>query len=272
VFKHQTHEDLASEYSKSISWIQQQIYSYKVAEKTHNPRAINLVCDTTFYGKRKDHLGTVVFYDAIEHEVILWKHVESEKSQYYKQLLNELLILGYSINAVALDGRRGLNTVFKAYPIQMCHFHQKQIVQRYTTKNPKSEAGKDLQKVMYALTKSSEECFKNKLQNWRSKHETYLSEMTVNKETRRSTYTHQKLRSGYSSLASNLEYLFTYNRLKEFNIPNTTNHLDGGLFSDLKNRIRVHRGLSRANKKKMVDYYMLNSGKKNTKIDPRFYL
>ena len=31
--------------------------------------------------------------------------------------------------------------------------------------------------------------------------------MTVNKETRRSTYTHQKLRSGYSSLASNLELI-----------------------------------------------------------------
>jgi hypothetical protein len=199
----------------------------------------------------------------IEHEVILWKHVESEKSQYYKQLLKELLILGYSINAVTLDGRRGLNAVFKRYPIQMCHFHQKQIVQRYTTQNPKSEAGKDLQKVMYSLTKNSEECFKNKLQNWRSKYETFLCEMTVNQETGSSRYKHQKLRSAYASLASNLEYLFTHKRLKELSIPNTTNHLDGGLFSDLKNRIRVHRGLSKTNKKKLVDYYMLNSGKKH---------
>ena len=116
---------------------------------------------------------------------------------------------------------------------------------------------------MSSLTKSNEEYFKNKLQIWRIKYETYLGEMTVNKETRRSTYTHQKLRSAYSSLASNLEYLFTCKRLKEFDIPNTTNHLDGGLFSDLKNRIRVHRGLSKTNKKKLVDYYMLNSGKKH---------
>lgn len=221
------------------------------------------MCDTTFYGKRKDHLGTVVFYDSIEHEVILWNHVESEKSQYYKQLLKELLILGYSINAVILDGRRGLNTVFKAYPIQMCHFHQKQIVQRYTTQNPKSEAGKDLQKVMLALTKSTEKAFKDRLQSWRNKHEDFLSEMTINQGTGKSRYTHQKLRSAYASLASDLEYLFTYKRLEKFNIPNTTNHLDGGLFSDLKNRIRVHRGLSKTNKKKLIDYYMLNSGKKH---------
>ena len=77
------------------------------------------MCDTTFYGKKKNLLSIVVLYDSIEHEVILWNHVESEKSQYYKQLLKELLILGYSINAVTLDGRRGLNTMFKAYPLMI---------------------------------------------------------------------------------------------------------------------------------------------------------
>ena len=49
---------------------------------------------------------------------------------------------------------------------------------------------------------------------------------------------------------------------KEFNIPNTTNHLDGGKFSDMKNRIRVHRGLSKSLKKKVIDYYAINNGKK----------
>jgi len=28
---------------------------YNVDEKKYNPRAVNLVCDTTFYGKRKEH-------------------------------------------------------------------------------------------------------------------------------------------------------------------------------------------------------------------------
>lgn len=66
--------------------------------------------------------------------------MESEKSKYYKVLLQELLSLGYTINAVTIDGKRGLNTVFKSYPVQMCHFHQKKIVQRYITKNPKLDA------------------------------------------------------------------------------------------------------------------------------------
>ena len=64
------------------------------------------------------------------------------------------------------------------------------------------------------------------------------------------------------SLNTNLDYLFTYKNILNLSIPNTTNHLDGGKFSDLKNRIRVHRGLSKELKKKVVDFFMLNNGKK----------
>lgn len=54
----------------------------------------------------------------------------------------------------------------------------------------------------------------------------------------------------------------TYKNLPNLSIPNTTNHLDGGKFSDLKNRIRVHRGLSKKLKKKVVDFFMIRNGKK----------
>ena len=36
---------------------------YIVEYKVHNPRPVNLICDATFYGKRKDKLGTLVFKD-----------------------------------------------------------------------------------------------------------------------------------------------------------------------------------------------------------------
>ncbi len=145
--------------------------------------------------------------------------------------------LGYTINSFTMDGKRVLHTVFKEYMTPMCHFHQKQIVQRYITKNPK-------------------------LQGWRAKYENFLAEMTVNYETGEATYTHYKLREAYTSLCSNLYYLFTYKNNKAFCTPNKTNHLDGSKFSDLKNRIRVHRGLSKLLKKKLVDYYLLNNGRK----------
>ena len=40
----------------------------------------------TFYGKRKDKLGTLVFKDNATKEVLIWKHIESETTKDYKHL------------------------------------------------------------------------------------------------------------------------------------------------------------------------------------------
>jgi len=98
---------------------------YIVDEKVHNPRAFNLVCDATFYGKGKDKLGTLVFsmplwYKDVEtKEILIWKHIESETIQDYRYLKEELLSLGYIIKSTTLDGKRGLNKAFKDIPIQI---------------------------------------------------------------------------------------------------------------------------------------------------------
>lgn len=153
--------------------------------------------------------------------------------------------------------------MFKAYPTQMCHFHQKQIVRRYITKNPKLLASQDLQRIMYTLTKTNEKNFKTKLQTWHTKHEEFLNQMTINSTTGEVTFTHIKLRAAYASLCSNLDYLFTYKKHKKLQIPNTTNKLDGGVFSPLKILITIHRGLSKKLKLKLVDDYLTNYKKKN---------
>jgi len=63
------------------------IGKYEPVEKIHNPRAVVIVCDATFYGKRKDKIETLVFKDIFSKEVLLWKHVQSELGKDYKQLL-----------------------------------------------------------------------------------------------------------------------------------------------------------------------------------------
>jgi hypothetical protein len=70
----------------------------------------------------------------------MWMHIDSERVEYYKFLKEKLQKLGYTIQSVVLDGKRGLYKAFDDIPIQMCHFHQKQIIQRYITKNPRLEA------------------------------------------------------------------------------------------------------------------------------------
>ena len=54
VYKRQILKDLAQEYHRSIPWIRKQILEYQPPEKIHNPREVVIVCDATFYGKRKE--------------------------------------------------------------------------------------------------------------------------------------------------------------------------------------------------------------------------
>ena len=84
----------------------------------HHPRAVNLVCDATFYGKRKDKLGTLVFKDVESKEILIWKYIESETIKDYKYLKEELFGLGYIIQSATLDGKRGLTKAFTDIPIR----------------------------------------------------------------------------------------------------------------------------------------------------------
>lgn len=221
-----------------------------------------IVCDATFYGKKKDKIGTLVFKDILSKEVLLWKHVQSELGKDYKQLLYRLLDLGYDIQAVIIDGKRGLYKVFKEYPIQMCHFHQKKIVQRYITLHPRLEAGKDLQKIVSRLTQTTEKNFTQKLDEWHEKYQVFLEEKSVSSTTGELHYTHPRIRAAYRSLKTNLPYLFTYKNEKNMKIHNTTNAIDGGLFSPMKKLLKIHNGFTKSLKVKMVDDYLVSYKKK----------
>jgi hypothetical protein len=231
---------------------------YMVDYKVHNPRAVNLVCDATFYGKRKDKLGTLVFKDVESKEILIWKHIESEMIKDYKYLKEELLSLGYTIQSATLDGKRGLTKAFKDIPIQMCHFHQKKIVQRYITMRPKLEASIELKKIVSRLTHTTEKNFTQKLDDWYKTYEDFLDEKSVSSTTGELHYTHSRIRAAYRSLRTNLHYLFTYKNHKNLSISNTTNALEGGVFSHMKNMISLHRGISKSMKLNLVDYYLVN--------------
>ncbi len=231
---------------------------YIVDYKVHHPRAVNLVCDATFYGKRKDKLGTLVFKDVETKEILIWKHIQSELVQDYRYLKEELFNLGYTITSTTLDGKRGLSKAFNNIPIQMCHFHQKKIVQRYITMKSKLEASKDLKKIVSRLTHTTQKNLTQKLDDWYDEYQVFLDEKTISKTTGKLHYTHPRIRAAYRSLRTNLPYLFTYKNHKNLTISNTTNALEGGVFSHMKNMISLHRGLSKSLKLNLVDYYLVN--------------
>jgi len=94
------------------------------------------------------------------------------------------------------------------------------------------------------------------------KHKAFLEEKTINPSTGRSISTHAKLVAAYRSLNTNLPYLFTYKKDKNIKMANTTNALDGGVFSHLKKLIKLHQGLAKKRKVKLIDEYLDSYNKK----------
>ena len=158
--------------------------------------------------------------------------------------------------------REALQRLLVIFPVQMCHFHQVAIIKRYLTSRPKLEASIELLKLCRRIPTSTQIRFTDALSQWHGKHKIFLDEKTLNLTTFKYISTHAKLVAAYRSLITNLPYLFTYKNLKEFRMPNTTNALDGGVFSQLKKLIKLHHGLAKKRKLKLIDEFLDQYNKK----------
>lgn len=207
--------------------------------------------DTTYWGR---NFGVMLFKDALTKENILKYYVKTETNALYIKGINELQSMGYIIVGIVCDGRKGLIQAFDNIPVQMCQFHQVAIIRRYITKNPKLPASIELKEVVALMKYTDKESFVGALNLWYIKWKDFLNEKTISEKTGKSFYTHKRLRSAYRSLKTNLKWLFTWYDYIELKIPNTTNAIDGH-FSDLKNKLRNHNGLSKTRKCKFIDEF-----------------
>lgn len=242
---------LSNKYGCSIKTIQRKIDNHIVAIEKPKPREVIVLMDTTYWGRK---FGVMLFKDNITKENLLKYYVEYETNMLYIQGIKELEKQGFKILAIVCDGRRGLIQSFKNIPVQMCQFHQGAIIKRYLTKKPKLKASQELMEIVNLMTITDKESFVGALGLWFEKWESFLKERTTNPITKKSVYTHRKLRSAYNSLKNNLPWLFTWYDNFELNIPNTTNAIDGH-FSDLKNKLRNHNGLSLKRKMKFLNEF-----------------
>ena len=159
---------------------------------------------------------------------------------------------GWTFLAAVVDGRRGLTTVFKDIPVQICQFHQMKNVTKYLTRRPQTEEGQELRSIMLTLARSAEKEFTELLMEWKKKYPYILTDKTYVTGTKYWYYTHKKVRGAYLSMERNLPYLFTYLKYPELNIPNTTNSLDGS-FVHLKDKVNIHHGLRKDRRYKMIE-------------------
>lgn len=213
---------------------------------------VSLVFDGTFFGRG---YGLLV-YRAVGKN-IYWREIDSEKIAYIEQGLLHLKTQGWQFSSFTIDGRRGvaqlLERMFPSVPIQMCQFHQKKTIQRYLTLNPKTDCGKAIKRLMENLKQLTENEFLNCLQKIKEDYKDFLKERNENKQ-----FMHRNLRAALRSLTTNLSYLFTWKRHPNLNIPNTTNSCDGS-FAHWKAKTKLHRGLRKNRRTKMINFLLAHS-------------
>ena len=206
------------------------------------------IADITFWGRG---YGVLVFRSWDLKQNLYWTEVTTETAAAYLEARQTLEKLGYSFKAMILDGRKGIREVFADLPVQICHFHQLAAIKRYLTSRPKLEAGKELRAISLALPKLNEKLLSQALEEWHTKWKEFLKERTYTEDRMHWQYTHRRTRAAYRSLKTNLPYLFTYQKYPKLKIANTTNSLDGS-FSHLKDLLRLHRGLKRQRRWRII--------------------
>ena len=250
----QTYSQLADKYNCSIKTIQRKLDKVGIGlfQNQEHKRKIVVLMDTTYWGR---NFGVMLFKDSYTKENLLKYYVKYETNALYVRGINELKDRGFEIVAIVCDGRKGLIPSFNGIPVQMCQFHQAAIMRRYLTKNPRIKASKELMAITSLMKQTDKESFTGSLKEWFKKWEQFLNERTINPQTKKSFYTHKRLRSAYRSLSHNLSWLFIWYDNPGLNIPNTTNAIDGH-FADLKNKLRNHNGLSIERKMKFIDGFL----------------
>lgn len=188
---------------------------------------------------------------------LYWQEISSEKIEYYSQGIQFLEDAGYHFKSFTIDGRKGVISLLRSkypnIPLQFCVFHQKAIVCRYITDNPKTDCGKRLKELIYSLTKTNRDTFTQQLDILKEQYNDFLKE-----KNNTGQFVHRRLRSAIRSVTVNLPYLFTYKDYPHLSIPNTTNTCDGS-FAHWKQKIKIHRGLSKKNRYKMICFFLENT-------------
>lgn len=251
----QTLRQLALRYDVSERTIRRDLTGMRFVHSISKYKDVTVQLDTTYWGK---HFGLMVIKDALRNKILWHKYVRNETIAQYIEGISWLKSQGFKIYGAVIDGMRGLAQALYPIPVQMCQFHQILIIRRYLTQEPDLEASVQLLDLVKSITKMDKESFIGAFNEWYEKYKDVLNERVHDKRIKRNMppYMRPRLRSAYLSLRRNMPLLWTFYDHPETGLPNTNNGIEG-LFSDLKGKLRVHRGISKDNRKKLLDEYIL---------------
>jgi hypothetical protein len=249
-----TLNDLALHHGCSTKTLQRHFECHKPVTPTSvvSVEPIALTFDGTFFGRGYG----LMIYRACGRN-IFWQEIESETLAVIEQGLRHLTAQGWHFSSITIDGRQGavflIKRLFPDVPIQLCIFHQKAIIRRYLTSKPKTRCGKEIRALMSFLLLIDEPLFLACLEGIKEEYKDFLKE-----RNEQGQFKHRKLRSALRSLTTNAAYLYSWKRYPELKIPTTTNSCDGS-FAHWKNKVKIHRGLRKHRRAKMINHLLAKS-------------
>ena len=250
----QTLDQLALKYGVNEKTIRRDLEGMRYVQKISKYKQVTIQMDTTYWGQR---FGLMVIRDATRGKVLWRKYVRHETIADYMEGVEWLKKQGFKIYGAVIDGMKGLAKALYPYPVQLCQFHQMLTVRKYITQDPDIEASKALLDLVNNITKMDKESFFGAFEEWNEKYQDVLNERVHDRRIKKKTppFMRPRLRSAYFSVKRNMPLLWTFYDHPETGLPNTNNALEG-LFSDLKTKVRVHSGISREHRKKLLDEYI----------------
>ena len=211
--------------------------------------------DTTYWGR---NFGVVLFMDAATHCILHFSFIyRKERIEDYLAGIAYLKGQGIQVNGVISDGLSGLKKALAPIPYQYCQFHQVQRIRQLLTNHPKHPASIALKEISLQVTHSDKEQFTEMLSQWHKQWKAYLEEKTYSENGVSFIYTHRRLRAAYFGLTRHLDVLYTYQSFPELGLPNTNNALES-LNASLKTKLRLHRGISRERKQRLIQSIIIS--------------
>jgi hypothetical protein len=179
---------------------------------------------------------------------IFWEFASEENGSTWQRMFAKLP----TPVVVICDGQKGLlrviHILWPQAKIQRCHFHMVSYGIQMLTRNPKTIAGKEILLFLHRLkdihTHTEKEKWILLFRMWEKQYQKVLTE-----KNGQGAYVNKKLRSVRGLIKRAIPDLFTY---LDYDVPNTTNLVEGWLNTRIADAIRQHRGFSPLHKKTLV--------------------
>ena len=165
----------------------------------------------------------------------------------------------------------GVATYLGSIPHQRCLAHVKRDIEHLLPRHSPYQATQELRRIGLQLlqvkTINDKETWLTLLSTWEVFYGAVLTERSISdqptKTKRKWWYTHSNIRRAYRILTKDQDHLFEY--LTHPQIPSTNNTLEG-INSDIKCKLRNHRGMKAEQQYQFVSWY-LSLKKVKTKAD-----